>query len=184
MYWLLRAAPAHMLRLQNGRFDAPDRLFHGLAESWESVNNSTTDVKVRACGVVAGPPWVRLQTVSPPCSPPLNLCGLRHQQHRQAWFPAAFLQRAQRVHVEPSRALRSACGSPACVLALLACFCAQELIPEFFLPGGNWLVNALRLPLGLRQSGQPVEDVELPPWSGHGEHAAGARRTTLGLATW
>ena len=27
MYWLLRAAPSHMLRLQNGRFDAPDRLF-------------------------------------------------------------------------------------------------------------------------------------------------------------
>ncbi|GFH12603.1 uncharacterized protein HaLaN_08316, partial [Haematococcus lacustris] len=27
MYWLLRAAPAHMLRLQNGRFDAADRLF-------------------------------------------------------------------------------------------------------------------------------------------------------------
>ncbi len=47
MYWLLRAAPAHMLRLQNGRFDAPDRLFHSLRESWESVNNSTTDVKVR-----------------------------------------------------------------------------------------------------------------------------------------
>lgn len=27
MYWLVRAAPGHMLRLQNGRFDAPDRLF-------------------------------------------------------------------------------------------------------------------------------------------------------------
>lgn len=27
MYWLVRAAPSHMLRLQNGRFDAPDRLF-------------------------------------------------------------------------------------------------------------------------------------------------------------
>jgi factor associated with neutral sphingomyelinase activation len=25
MYWLVRAAPGHMLRLQGGRFDAPDR---------------------------------------------------------------------------------------------------------------------------------------------------------------
>jgi factor associated with neutral sphingomyelinase activation len=46
MYWLLRAAPAHMLRLQNGRFDAPDRLFAGMQESWESVLKSSTDVKV------------------------------------------------------------------------------------------------------------------------------------------
>jgi len=44
----------------------------------------------------------------------------------------------------------------------------QELIPEFFLPGGDWLVNGLRLPLGVRQSGAAVDDVELPPWA-HGE---------------
>ena len=36
------------LRLQNGRFDAPDRLFNSMHEAWESVNTSTTDVKVRA----------------------------------------------------------------------------------------------------------------------------------------
>ena len=39
MYWLVRAAPAHMLRLQNGRFDTADRLFVSLNESWASVNN-------------------------------------------------------------------------------------------------------------------------------------------------
>jgi factor associated with neutral sphingomyelinase activation len=45
LYWLVRAAPAHMLRLQAGRFDAPDRLFHALASSWDSATSSTTDVK-------------------------------------------------------------------------------------------------------------------------------------------
>ncbi|MEW5307948.1 MAG: hypothetical protein WDW36_010315 [Sanguina aurantia] len=45
MYWLLRAAPSHMLRLQNGRFDAPDRMFNSIQESWASVNTSSTDVK-------------------------------------------------------------------------------------------------------------------------------------------
>jgi len=35
MFWLVRAAPAHMLRLQNGRFDSPDRLFCSMREAWE-----------------------------------------------------------------------------------------------------------------------------------------------------
>lgn len=47
MFWLVRAAPAHMLRLQNGHFDAPDRLFGSIQESWQLVNSSSTDVKVR-----------------------------------------------------------------------------------------------------------------------------------------
>ena len=45
MYWLVRAAPAHMLRLQSGRFDTPDRLFFSVAESWDSVLSNTSDVK-------------------------------------------------------------------------------------------------------------------------------------------
>ena len=45
LYWLLRALPLHHLKLQNGRFDAPDRLFHGVAETWESALRSTADVK-------------------------------------------------------------------------------------------------------------------------------------------
>lgn len=36
------------LRLQNGRFDAPDRLFNSMQEAWESVNTSSTDVKVKS----------------------------------------------------------------------------------------------------------------------------------------
>ncbi|KAK9828528.1 hypothetical protein WJX72_000603 [[Myrmecia] bisecta] len=45
MYWLVRAAPGHLLRLQNGRFDAPDRLFHSISGSWESVLSNPADVK-------------------------------------------------------------------------------------------------------------------------------------------
>jgi len=45
LFWLVRSAPAHMLRLQNGRFDAPDRLFCSVREAWESVLNNHTDVK-------------------------------------------------------------------------------------------------------------------------------------------
>jgi hypothetical protein len=32
-------------RRQAGRFDTPDRLFHTVADSWESVLSSSTDVK-------------------------------------------------------------------------------------------------------------------------------------------
>ena len=46
MFWLVRAAPAHMLRLQAGRFDAPDRLFSSVREAWEGVTSSNpADVK-------------------------------------------------------------------------------------------------------------------------------------------
>jgi factor associated with neutral sphingomyelinase activation len=45
LFWLVRAAPAHMLRLQNGRFDAPDRLFCSISETWESVLTNPADVK-------------------------------------------------------------------------------------------------------------------------------------------
>ena len=45
LYWLVRSAPAHMLRLQNGKFDAPDRLFYSVLEAWNSVLTNPTDVK-------------------------------------------------------------------------------------------------------------------------------------------
>jgi WD40 repeat protein len=34
-----------MLCLQNGRFDAPDRMFHSVADMWESCLNNPTDLK-------------------------------------------------------------------------------------------------------------------------------------------
>jgi len=36
---------ACMFVLQSGKFDAPDRLFNSLKDSWESATTSTTDVK-------------------------------------------------------------------------------------------------------------------------------------------
>jgi hypothetical protein len=45
MFWMVRAAPGHLLRLQGGRFDAPDRLFCSIKEAWDSVTSSTADVK-------------------------------------------------------------------------------------------------------------------------------------------
>lgn len=34
-----------MLRLQAGRFDAPDRLFGSIADAWNSATAGPTDVK-------------------------------------------------------------------------------------------------------------------------------------------
>ena len=45
LFWLLRALPAHALRLQGGRCDAPDRLFCSVREAWEGVLASHADVK-------------------------------------------------------------------------------------------------------------------------------------------
>lgn len=41
----------------------------------------------------------------------------------------------------------------------------KELIPEFYLPGGAFLLNSQRLRLGVRQTMERVDDVELPPWA-------------------
>ncbi|KAK9807012.1 hypothetical protein WJX72_010768 [[Myrmecia] bisecta] len=45
VYYLMRSEPQLMLRLQNGRFDAPDRLFWSLVDTWKSVTSLPTDVK-------------------------------------------------------------------------------------------------------------------------------------------
>uniref|UniRef100_A0A8C4NHG3 Neutral sphingomyelinase (N-SMase) activation associated factor n=1 Tax=Eptatretus burgeri TaxID=7764 RepID=A0A8C4NHG3_EPTBU len=41
----------------------------------------------------------------------------------------------------------------------------KELIPEFFGKDPSFLENRFGLHLGVRQDGQPVQDVELPPWA-------------------
>lgn len=43
--YLVRAAPAAMLRLQNGRFDTADRLFHSISGTWHGVLSNHGDVK-------------------------------------------------------------------------------------------------------------------------------------------
>ena len=56
LYWLIRAAPAHHLRLQSGRYDAPDRQFHSIAESWESALTNSADVKELTPEFFTSPP--------------------------------------------------------------------------------------------------------------------------------
>lgn len=45
LYYLVRQAPEYMLRLQNGKFDAPDRLFHSVSATWQGALKSPTDVR-------------------------------------------------------------------------------------------------------------------------------------------
>lgn len=45
VFYLMRSDPQLMLRLQNGRFDAPDRLFWSIQDTWKSVLALPTDVK-------------------------------------------------------------------------------------------------------------------------------------------
>jgi hypothetical protein len=85
LFYLVRVAPEFMLCLQNGKFDAPDRMFHSVREMWLSCLNNPADLK--------------------------------------------------------------------------------ELIPEFFTGDGDWLSNSENLDLGHRQTGERVNDVELPPWA-------------------
>jgi hypothetical protein len=45
LFFVVRQAPEYMLRLQNGKFDAPDRMFNSVQEAWSSVNSNPADLK-------------------------------------------------------------------------------------------------------------------------------------------
>lgn len=45
LYFLVREVPEYMQRLQNGRFDHPDRLFTSIQSAWFSCLSAPTDVK-------------------------------------------------------------------------------------------------------------------------------------------
>jgi len=45
LYYLVRNMPEHMLCLQNGKFDAPDRMFHSLEHCFSCVLSNHADVK-------------------------------------------------------------------------------------------------------------------------------------------
>ena len=46
LYYLVRAAPQHMLSLQSGKFDAPDRMFHSVEYTYRSASSKNmSDVK-------------------------------------------------------------------------------------------------------------------------------------------
>lgn len=45
LYYLLRTRPQHMLCLQNGKFDAPDRMFYSIQHTFECALTNHADVK-------------------------------------------------------------------------------------------------------------------------------------------
>jgi factor associated with neutral sphingomyelinase activation len=45
LYYLVRSMPEHMLCLQNGKFDSPDRLFHSIAQTHSCALSNHADVK-------------------------------------------------------------------------------------------------------------------------------------------
>lgn len=45
LYYLVRSMPEHMLCLQNGKFDAPDRMFHDILQCYNCVLTNHADVK-------------------------------------------------------------------------------------------------------------------------------------------
>jgi len=45
LHYLVRVAPEHMLCLQAGKFDAADRMFTSIEETWTSVTNNPADLK-------------------------------------------------------------------------------------------------------------------------------------------
>ncbi|CAH0481759.1 unnamed protein product [Peronospora belbahrii] len=45
LYYFVRMAPEYMLCLQNGKFDAPDRLFQSIPNTWSSCNTNHADLK-------------------------------------------------------------------------------------------------------------------------------------------
>ena len=64
LYYLARVAPEHMLSLQGGRFDSPDRMFSSVAGCWESCLNNPADVKVTVTVHIACPSSLTLFTLS------------------------------------------------------------------------------------------------------------------------
>jgi factor associated with neutral sphingomyelinase activation len=46
LFFLARIAPEHMLCLQGGKFDSPDRMFSSISGCWDSCLNNPADLKV------------------------------------------------------------------------------------------------------------------------------------------
>ncbi|XP_056879537.1 protein FAN-like [Takifugu flavidus] len=45
LFYLVRVAPEHMLCLQNGRYDHPDRMFNSISDTWKNCLEGATDFK-------------------------------------------------------------------------------------------------------------------------------------------
>ncbi|KAI6657447.1 Protein FAN [Oopsacas minuta] len=55
----------------------------------------------------------------------------------------------------------------------------RELIPEFYLSPGDFLLNDAQLELGVRDSGTKVNDVQLPPWANNARDFTAKLREAL-----
>eukprot|EP00189_Rhodosorus_marinus_P007584 CAMPEP_0184751890 /NCGR_PEP_ID=MMETSP0315-20130426/43288_1 /TAXON_ID=101924 /ORGANISM="Rhodosorus marinus, Strain UTEX LB 2760" /LENGTH=967 /DNA_ID=CAMNT_0027231189 /DNA_START=124 /DNA_END=3027 /DNA_ORIENTATION=+ len=118
IYYLVRAIPAAMLKLQGGRFDEPNRLFNSVLGTWMSVTTSTSDVK--------------------------------------ELIPEFFALTESELPVE-SGARANGWYHP-----------------------GDFLCNLQSLDLGMRQDGERVENVHLPPWAHNSaEHFIRMNRAAL-----
>ena len=45
LFYLVRQKPEHMLRMQSGKFDSPDRMFNDISATWSSVLSNPADLK-------------------------------------------------------------------------------------------------------------------------------------------
>jgi len=55
----------------------------------------------------------------------------------------------------------------------------KELIPEFYMDNTDFLVNKLKLDLGLRANGKRVDDIKLPAWADGAEDFLKKHRLAL-----
>ncbi len=55
----------------------------------------------------------------------------------------------------------------------------KELIPEFYLENPDFLLNKLKLDLGIRQNGKRVDDAKLPKWASSPEDFLRKHRAAL-----
>ncbi|GJQ08763.1 hypothetical protein GpartN1_g554.t1 [Galdieria partita] len=85
VHFLVRSAPFLMLKLQNGRYDHPDRLFRDVSETWINVNNQVNNFNELV------PEFFSIGENELPENSITRLSG-------RTWYPGNFLVNEQGVH--------------------------------------------------------------------------------------
>jgi hypothetical protein len=152
LYWLVRACPGHMLRLQGGRFDAPDRLFCSVAEAWRSVTTSTTDVKELI------PEFYMLPSPAVARAALARLEGMGGGE-------GAGLGGAAGTAAASMATTPAAAGADAPALSSSSSHHHHQNQQQLRDGAVDFLLANPRLALGVRQNGRPVGAVELPAWA-------------------
>jgi len=145
LFFLVRAAPQHQLKLQAGKFDSPDRQFHSVGGAWGGVTGNGADLKelthefydtsfLSGSGAWRG--TGALATALP-----------------SAITSVSWVQPTEKAGTASAGAIATPHG------------------PFFAVHPAAWLRNSNGAPLGRRMNGEPVEHVTLPPWAG-GDPAA------------